>query len=130
METSESIPLFQIGFSSASMIRPMTIFVELYTHTWPTCPITHTSLTHEPLFFGNAMFPKRVATACGAYCLRRVLRLTALRGRRERPYCRIVLRPMRLDSYPLGKHSVSKKNYLGKVNSKTVLMIFVIFTGH
>ena len=23
--------------------------------------------------FGNAMFPKRVATACGAYCLRRVL---------------------------------------------------------
>ena len=33
------------------------------------------------------MFPKRLATACGAYCLRRVLRLTALRGRRERPYC-------------------------------------------
>ena len=58
--------------------------------------------------FGNAMFLKRVATACGAYCLRRVLRLTALRGRRERPYCRIVLRPMRLNSYPLGEHSVWK----------------------
>ena len=61
--------------------------------------------------YGTAVlfFRERYVPQEGSYCLRRVLRLTALRGRREGPYCRIVLRPMRLNSYPLGEHSVREK---------------------